>query len=396
MYNSFKVLLVISMIAISGDSMLMHDFSYSIPRYSVTLSGIGPGDISILEEKGFLIEWAGRGTAILYVDADMEQMLWRLGYNPVPVPVTVPLEPYPTLQEIYDAMDSVVAAHPDICRKVTIGSSIMGREIEAVVVSDNPFVEEIEPELRIHGGIHGDEPASCTTTLHFLQVLTDNCATSPMCEYLVNNAETWVIPVLNPDGYYYVQRTNANGVDLNRNFSYKGPGGGGGAYAFSEPETSALRDLTMQNWPEVENFINPFTAGLSMHGGWTFISSPWNYDATAVLQDTLLMLEQGYQYADSDGILAYFGVDFDVFVPGGIVFEANGDVNDWSYGECGTVDYTLEVHEDFFVSDWPGVANAHYMAIVEFFTGCTYGIWGTVTDLSGNPIDANLEIGLYE
>ncbi|MEN8209851.1 MAG: carboxypeptidase regulatory-like domain-containing protein, partial [Candidatus Fermentibacteria bacterium] len=41
-------------------------------------------------------------------------------------------------------------------------------------------------------------------------------------------------------------------------------------------------------------------------------------------------------------------------------------------------------------------ANAHYMAIVEFFTGCTYGIWGTVTDLSGNPIDANLEIGLYE
>ncbi len=383
-------------LAFAGSTMLSNNFSYSIPHYSVTLRDISISDIKILEEEGFLIEWAHGGKAMIYVDAQQEDMLRHMGYNPIRIPVTEPLVPYPTLQDIHDAIDAVVAAHPDICRKVTIGTSVQGRPIVAVVVSDNVYTEEIEPEMRIHGGIHGDEPAASTTTLHFLEVLTDNYATSSICSYIVDNTETWIIPVLNPDGYYHDQRSNANGIDLNRNLSYMWTGSGGGSAPFCEPETAALRDLTMQNWPDIDNFINPFTAGLSLHGGAACINTVWNYTLDPLPEDSGLIHQQAIDYASAPGIVSYFSGSFWIAYPGAIWYIINGDVNDWSYGECGTVDHTIEVHEDKHVSDWPGVDNAHYMAILEFFTNSTYGIWGTVADSSGDPIDAHLAIGIHD
>ncbi len=392
----FLILFVAAALSNAGRTMLSNDFSYSVPHYSVTIIDVNISEVRFLEDAGFLIEWAHGGKAMIYVDAQQEDMLRHIGFNPIPVPVTEPLVPYPLLDDIYNSIDAVVAAHPDICRKETIGTSVEGRPIVAVIVSDNPSNEEIEPEMRIHGGIHGDEPASSTTTLHYLEVLTDNYATSSMCAYIVNNTESWIIPVLNPDGYFHDQRTNAHGTDLNRNLSYMWTGAGGGSAPFCEPETAALRDLTMQSWPAVENFINPFTGGLSLHGGAACINTVWNYTGNPLPEDSGVVHQQAIDYAAVPGIVSYFSGSFWIAYPGWSWYETHGDVNDWSYGECGTIDHTIEVHDNKHVSDWPGVSNAHYMAILEFFTNSTYGIWGTVTNTSGDPIDAQLSIGIHD
>ncbi|MCK5064518.1 MAG: T9SS type A sorting domain-containing protein, partial [Candidatus Fermentibacteraceae bacterium] len=47
-------------------------------------------------------------------------------------------------------------------------------------------------------------------------------------------------------------------------------------------------------------------------------------------------------------------------------------------------------------SDWLALSNAHYMAILEFFTNSTYGIWGTVKDIYGDPIDAQIVAGTLD
>jgi len=390
----YSIAFMIIFSALASETAAVGDFSYDVPYYSVYIKSITLNAAHDLDRQGFTVEWAHDDKAMFYVNAEQEELLRYLGYIPLRTEADEPLIPYPTLTEIYDSIDSVLTAHPDICRGVTIGTSVQGRPIRAIVVSDNPATEEIEPELRIHGGIHGCEPASSTTTLHYLEVLTDEYLTSPMCEYIVNNTETWIIPVLNPDGYVANSRYNANGVDLNRNLSYMWVSSPThGPYPFSEPETAALRDITMQSWPETENFINPFTAGLSLHTGANCFNSPWNYTENPLPEDVNLMYVQGDDYANGPGIVAFFGSGgFLVYIPGSSWYPTNGDVNDWSYGECGTIDHTIEVYEDHQYPDWPGLANAHYMAILSFFTNSTYGIWGTATNNLGTPLDAQIVI----
>ena len=95
----------------------------------------------------------------------------------------------------------------------------------------------------IIGVFHGDEPQG--------KYLID--------EYLkINNAE-WLlfIPCLNPDGLQLGKRTNANGVDLNRNFPTKNweltekNEFFGGMRAGSEIETQFLTDTISEFKPEL-------------------------------------------------------------------------------------------------------------------------------------------------
>jgi murein peptide amidase A len=68
------------------------------------------------------------------------------------------------------------------------------------------------PKLRVLvvGGIHGDELSSASLALHWIQLAREIPA----------DAHWRFIPLLNPDGLLSSppRRTNANGVDLNRNF----------------------------------------------------------------------------------------------------------------------------------------------------------------------------------
>jgi murein peptide amidase A len=63
--------------------------------------------------------------------------------------------------------------------------------------------------IYISAGIHGDEPAGPLATLRLLQE---------------NNwppdAEIWLLPCLNPDGFILNTRGNADGIDLNRDYRH--------------------------------------------------------------------------------------------------------------------------------------------------------------------------------
>lgn len=102
------------------------------------------------------------------------------------------------------------------------------------------------------GGVHGDEPEGVRLAEEFLAWLqqADSAGTSTV---------PWLlIPCLNPDGYSKKERTNANGVDLNRNFPcrdwsseakapryYPGPSPG------SEREVQALVKLIEDEKPHL-------------------------------------------------------------------------------------------------------------------------------------------------
>ena len=124
-----------------------------------------------------------------------------------------------------------VVEAPRITR-TTIGQSVEGRPIEMVRFGD------LASPVLVMAAIHGDEPTSKFVADRLIERLTTDGADNVV-----------VIPCANPDGLEADRRTNANGVDLNRNFPAKNwkhthPGRNfGGTKPVSEPETTALLEL---------------------------------------------------------------------------------------------------------------------------------------------------------
>jgi protein MpaA len=117
------------------------------------------------------------------------------------------------------------------------------------------------PEVLILGGVHGDEPEGVTAANGLMEVFLQN--------YNLNLNIT-LVPVFNPDGVLYHNRTNGNGVDLNRNLPTKDwnpvaakPRYNPGPSANSESENQALVLflkkhkpvwlLTLHSWEPVLN-----------------------------------------------------------------------------------------------------------------------------------------------
>jgi len=63
--------------------------------------------------------------------------------------------------------------------------------------------------LYISTGIHGDEPAGPLAALRLIQE-----------NRWPENAELWLLPCLNPDGFVLNTRGNADGIDLNRDYRH--------------------------------------------------------------------------------------------------------------------------------------------------------------------------------
>ncbi len=274
---------------------------------------------------------------------------------------------YKSLDEINQAVDDMIAAYPDIVSaKVSIGTTLEGRDMWAVKISDNPNVDEDEPELFYSAAIHAREVITPEILLYFMNHLTQQYGIDPEATDLVNNREMWFVLVNNPDGYYYNEviapggggmwrknrRNNGDGsfgVDLNRNFGYMwGYDDEGsspipsdptyrGSAAFSEPESQNLRDFIA---------AHDFVLTIYYHSYSNLIIWPWSYDRL-YCPDEDLYAEMGDSAAAMNGYAPG---------PGWILYVVNGGSDDWGYGEQSLKDknfsLTLEAgsYDDNF---WP-------------------------------------------
>jgi len=102
------------------------------------------------------------------------------------------------------------------------------------------------------GGVHGDEPEGVWLAQYTLQWLQEWTQEG-------QQLHPWaLIPCLNPDGLSKAQRTNGNGVDINRNFPernwtkyHTAPRYFPGPHPQSEPETQSLVKLIDQIQPQI-------------------------------------------------------------------------------------------------------------------------------------------------
>jgi hypothetical protein len=258
---------------------------------------------------------------------------------------TLDMGGYHTYNETVAELDTFHLLFPAITTdKINIGTTIEGRTIWAMKISDNPDIDEDEPEVCYTGLIHAREPITIELLLYFMNYLLNNYSYDPEITDIINNRELWFVPIINPDGYVYNQtkyplgggmwrknrKNNGDGtygIDLNRNFGYmwgydnigSSPYTGSETYRgtapFSEPETQAIRD-----------FINAhdFVIALNYHSFSNLCIYPWGYE-TKYPEDYLIFKEMG------DSMSAYNG-----YIPGPgwvTLYSTNGDSDDWEYGD---------------------------------------------------------------
>jgi carboxypeptidase T len=188
------------------------------------------------------------------------------------------------------AFDKLMELFPGRIQKFPFGRSGEGRELVALRVL--PRSGRSRKRVLLVGCHHGAEWISVEITLRIVGSVLDGSAGFPAGG--LDEVELWAVPMLNPDGHTFAvecrrewrtSRVAARGqdgilrygVDLNRNYSVAFGEGGmssptpgddtySGPRAFSEPETSALRDLCV---------MQSFDGILSFHAHGREILYPW-------------------------------------------------------------------------------------------------------------------------
>lgn len=116
------------------------------------------------------------------------------------------------------------------------GTSVRGRPIEVISFGSG------SRKVLVVGGMHGNEHGAPVAAA-FATYLLANPSAVP------SDTQIDIVAVANPDGFAYRRRSNANGVDLNRNFPARNwrrirtRGATSGRSPASEPETRALIEL---------------------------------------------------------------------------------------------------------------------------------------------------------
>lgn len=242
-------------------------------------------------------------------------------------------------------LDSMYMEYPNLVTpKVNIGNTIEGRPIWMVKISDNPTIDENEPEALFTGVHHAREVITVTQSIYFMQYLLENYGTDPAITYLLQNRELYFIPIVNSDGYFYNETTDplgggmwrknrrdngdgTFGIDLNRNYGFQwGFDDLGsepftnseryrGTAPFSEPETQVMRAFCASR---------QFKTALNTHSYGRLLLYPWGYELNPCPDEALFNLRGGlmtqfnfYTYGQSPAVL----------------YAVNGEANDWMYGE---------------------------------------------------------------
>ncbi len=302
---------------------------------------------------------------------------------------------YPSYEQYVAYMDSFALLHPDICRLIHIGTTVQGRELLAVEISDSVNVKEGEPEVFLTSSIHGDETTGYILMMHLIDSLLTGYGNVPRITSLVDNCEIFINPLANPDGTYHGGngtvwgsiRENANGVDLNRNYPDPQDGQHPDGYPW-QPETVAFMAFADSN---------DISLSMNFHGGSEVFNYPWDTWNHIPADDSWWEFV-GREYADTChkyGPPGYLTDEDNGVVRGYLWYEINGGRQDYMNYFRNAREVTLEISaiKTMYVSQLLNYWKYNRRSFLDYIEEATYGIDGQVTDsITGEPLHAKVFI----
>lgn len=127
---------------------------------------------------------------------------------------------------INQSLEWLQTIHPDAAQAVVVGESVEGRFIYALRLTSDPesAASWSRPTMLVTAGVHGTEDVPPRLVLEWADWLLENplAAGDPDDDFsnqdLLDAAQIWILPVVNPDSYLDAYRCNARDIDLNRDF----------------------------------------------------------------------------------------------------------------------------------------------------------------------------------
>jgi len=291
---------------------------------------------------------------------------------------------YHTLDEIEQIINDIVINYPDIVDLKSIGKTYEGRDIWCLEITDNPGEDEDEPGVLFTGLHHAREWPTIEICLNIAQQLTSNYGIDENITDIVNNRRLWIVPCVNPDGYYFDHDQNQGslwwrknrhyfpeydtyGVDLNRNYGGScngdplGMWGSIGAASVSLSPESDLYcgpfEMSELESNSIKNYIieNDICAIITWHTYSELVLWPWSYSEDKVTPDDEYMSFVGTEIASR--ITNQNGEETYTPTQGSGLYPTTGDTTDWTYSYGHYIKgksifaYTIEACSSFHPSE---------------------------------------------
>lgn len=324
---------------------------------------------------------------------------------------------YPKYSEYVAKMQYWATTYPNLCKLQSIGTTPNGRTLYVLKISDNAQTDEAEAEFLYTSSMHGDEITGFPTMMHLIDYLISgyNSSNAEVVD-IVNNTEIFICPLANPDGSYKTAgndvmnssgntatRSNANGIDLNRNY----PDPIDGIHpdnTIYQPET-----LAFINFEKTRNFV----LSANYHGGAEVVNFPWDTSNTPSTANFSYHPHDNYfkfvskEYAQlcqtADGNANYMD---DVYNSGQFAGTTNGAAwysvyggrQDWNNFFNHTKEVTIEISATKFpaASTLPSFWTKNRQALLNYIKQANYGLKGSVKNAAGNAVEAKVYISGYD
>jgi hypothetical protein len=387
-------------------------------KYFVEVSVPSLESAKDLADAGFDVAGVNRKTTAVGVVVTPGELtrLAKLGW-----PVTVrtsnaaasanaALSDYTDPQELSAFMDQVVAAYPNLAKKIVLRNTLFAGQTQyALQITKDVAVDNGRPSFILDAQHHAREVMTPEIARDMIDYLTSRYAIDSQAQRWVDNVNIYVVPSVNPDGGMYVftndslWRKNRHplcAVDNNRNY----PSGWGscngstaecssetfrGTAAGSEPETQGLMQLTSD--------VHPLFA-LSYHSYGEYILYPYGcsdpdelsaFDEVGQGLNAILENDAGATGQYSTGPVWR------------TLYLADGTSIDTQYGMYGAYAYVIEVTSSDFApsyATWRDVTVQRQRTAWAYFLDKTLDgaqIRGTVTD-GGTGLPLAATVGLEE
>jgi hypothetical protein len=354
--------------------------------------------VDALTDMGLIVDDVREGVAVVYATSAQRLWLDEAGFAyqiRERQPALKSYSGYTSYDALSNQLAAYAAAYPGLCRVVSVGQSVEGRELWAMLITDSPDTEEDEPEVRYAATMHGDEPVGMELCLGLIGYLLENYTASPRIRTLVDETALWVLPLMNPDGYEAGTRFNATADDLNRSFPAY-PADYQGTFFAGESLELVGRPLEVQHmmqWATQESF----TLAANFHTGALVINYPYDEDGKgsrySPTPDEMLFRDLSRRYSRENPPMWASPYFADGITNGADWYAIFGSMQDWHYRYLGCFEVTIELSDvkQPSAAALPQLWQDNLESMLAFAEAAHIGLRGVVTDTAtGEPVYAKV------